>query len=183
MMTPAAEAAEIAESRRVVALVLRRWKRQGHKPSRINNGSCFESADDIAGERPDRFTAVGIGNLMLYRGNWKDEEYAFDEELLSRARPGYQPLGGHRWKDMFDWGVFSWPGIHAWAHCEITGLCFDAETPEGVTNPFALHYFHTYWTAMDDLKRSGVDLVRGDETIRRPSRDARILKAHGWRSC
>jgi hypothetical protein len=137
---------EVRVSRALVNAAIATWTSEGMTPSEINNGSCFEFADGLD-HAHDRFESIGIGNLMLYRGKWNDEEYAFDEDLLSK-RVHYRPLHGFTWQEMFSSGLFDWPGIHGWAHCRITDLCFDAETPEGTRNPFELSYFAPRWRTM-----------------------------------
>ena len=182
-MRPAIEPAEIEFSRDHIAGVLNKWTKEGRKPAEINNGSCFEFADDVASRRPERFMSVGIGDFMLYRGKWADEEYGFDEALLFHQWPAYQPLHGFTWEQMFTWGVFNWHGIHAWAHCRITGYCFDAETLEGRLNPFELQYFAKHWEAMLRLREEGVELTNGVVTIRRLPEE--IAEKHaeysGWK--
>ena len=171
---------EATHSRSLVNGVLADWESRGLKPEEINNGSCFEFAEEVESRNPGRFMSVGIGDFMLYRGKWADEEYGFDEALLLHQWPAYQPLGDFTWKQMFAWGVFDWPGIHAWAHCRITGLCFDAQTPEGAGNPFELSYFAERWRLMDRLAKQGIDLVKEGETIRRMPPDVNALLAQGW---
>ena len=173
---------EADTSRMVVAKVLERWKIEGHSPNEINNGNCFEFADDVESILPDRFISIGIDSLMLYRGKWSDEEYAFDADLLTRQYPDYAPLNEHTWEEMFLWGVFAWPGIHAWAHCGVTGLCFDAETPEGIINPFALRYFEAHWKAMETLRADGIDLIKDGTRIRRLPSEAIELQSYGWQT-
>lgn len=180
MTSSKAEPAESQFSRSRIAGVLDEWIAEGREPAEINNGSCFEFADDIASRYPERFMSVGIGDFMLYRGKWADEEYGFDEALLFHQWPSYQPLHGFTWSQMFSWGVFDWPGIHAWAHCRITGLCFDAETPDGVGNPFELNYFMERWRLMQQVSERGIDMSKNAVRTRvLPERAAEMLAA-GW---
>lgn len=180
-MTCTMDRAEIEYSRAQVTGIIGEWAAEGREPSEINNGSCFEFADDTASRNPGRFMSVGIGDFMLYRGKWADEEYGFDEALLFHQWPTYQPLHGFTWEQMFSWGVFDWPGIHAWVHCRITGLCFDAETPEGVGNPFELNYFAARWKLMQEISEQGADISKGEKKTRiLPSRTEEML-ADGWK--
>lgn len=172
--------AEKDHSRSLIVDVLADWKDEGRDPHEINNGSCFEFAEDVADRHPGRFMSVGIGDFMLYRGKWADEEYGFDEALLFHQWPTYRPLHDFTWAQMFSWGVFDWPGIHAWAHCRLTSLCFDAETPDGVRNPFELAYFAERWKLMERISSQGIDLRLDGEEIRRLPEDAEALVSQGW---
>ena len=174
------DSGEIEFSRSQIAAILHEWTSEGRRPSEINNGGCFEFADDVAARNPARFMSVGIGDFMLYRGKWADEEYGFDEALLFHQWPTYQPLHDFTWKQMFAWGVFDWPGTHAWTHCRITGLCFDAETPEGVSNPFELPYFSKRWKLMHRIAKEGIDLTKDGTSIRRLPLGVNELLAQGW---
>lgn len=172
---------EINYSRSIISEEINKWIKEGKTPAEINNGSCFDFAEDVARNNPGRFASVGLGDFMLYRGKWADEPYGFDEALLFHEWPNYSPLHGHSWKEMFNWAVFNWPGIHAWAHCRVTGLCFDVETPEGVFNPFNLAYFKPYWERMIHLKKEGAEYIKDEIIIRRTSMDEDALIQEGWK--
>lgn len=128
----------------------------GQTPEVINDGGCFDFADDMHRHSAD-FQAISLGEIFTYdkdANGYPTDEIGFDEELLAKYWPSYQPLHGFTFEEMFLNG-FGWGGIHCWAHHHPTGLVFDAETPDGITNPFELSYFAPRWQHMLELRNQG----------------------------
>jgi hypothetical protein len=122
----------------IVQSVLAKYIDRGLTPRDINHGRCEEFANDLERVAPDIFQSISIGDIMRY--NEDDDPTRFDEKLLRKYWPTYHPFEGVTWQEMFDNGL-NWPGIHAWAFSPVNKLCYDAETPHGVSNPFDLSFF------------------------------------------
>jgi hypothetical protein len=110
----------------------------------INRGQCFEFADALEEAYPDLFVSIEIGNIFRYEGKYNDDPVGFDEALIAQHWPNIKPYPGLTWEQMFQDCDLSWPGTHGWAFCAQTGLSYDVETPEGVSNPFDLPFFDSY---------------------------------------
>lgn len=117
---------------------------QGLTPKEINNGQCFDFAEELERENRDMFEAEGFGNFMNHdyeAGEDFGDATGFDQKWLQH-RPHWQPPEGLDWDDMFK--IFSWDGTHGWAYCERDSKCYDIEHPEGVYNVFDLTFLQPH---------------------------------------
>lgn len=105
---------------RVLLSIIEEAKENGYHitPHDINNGQCFEFADEIERVAPDIFQSMSVGQIFKYQGKYEDDPYGFDEKLLNAHWKGYQPFKGYSWDQMFNDLGMNWPGTHAWAHCK-----------------------------------------------------------------
>ncbi len=110
-------------------------------------GCCSDFSAEVLSRLGDHrvsdamgLTELGLDNLQVV-----DPDDAvgrpFDRPLLARHWPGIRPPAGLGWDDLdrlSEEAGFS--GLtHTWLAMD--GLHFDAETPEGVENPFELPFF------------------------------------------
>lgn len=139
------EAEDLWSPTAIVKRVRDRWVEEtGQTPHEINRGQCFEFADALEAEAPTVFQSVEIGNIFRYGGKYNDDPEGFDEALIAKHWPGTRPYPGLTWDQMFGEVGLDWPGIHGWAYCAKTDMCYDIEHPEGVRNPFDLSFFQGY---------------------------------------
>jgi len=130
----------------------------------INCGWCSDFADDLIGRAAQlqpvpSAQEVWVDDLLMDLGG-DGIEVRFDLERISERYPEIALPAGISWADMDviarDYGFAG--GSHVWS--VIDGRHYDAETPNGVVNPFDLPYFVRVMEHYQTTKNAAVPLKR-----------------------
>lgn len=82
----------------IVKMVRDRYIDNGHSIADIQNGRCFEFADNVVRQAEElnnhHIKTFALGNFFKYSGEWNDEPTGFDVKLLRTHWAQWKPVRG-----------------------------------------------------------------------------------------